>query len=111
MAAGMRALILFLSGLVLMTAWTGMAQAVEFGPCAEMSRAAHAPVYCDGDEAPADCDKDCPRHLGCHAHHVGTPVATEAVAGIAVGVRVFGVSRGAALAGRDLDQALRPPKA
>jgi hypothetical protein len=107
----MRALVLFLSCIMLVTAWTGMAQAVEFGPCPEASQAAHAPVYCDGVESAADCDKDCPRHLGCHAHHVATPVAGDTLRVSIVDTHVFGARIGAALASRDLEQALRPPKA
>lgn len=107
----MRKLVLFLSLIMLLTAWTGMAQAVEVGPCPEMSAAAHEPVYCDGDQVPADCDKDCPRHLSCHGHHVGTPVTSDIAAAPATVLRVFAVQRGEALAGRELEQALRPPKA
>ena len=106
----MRALILFLSCIMLVTAWTGMAQAVEFGPCPELSQAAHAPVYCDGDQSAAD-DKDCPRHLSCHAHHVATPGGADTPRVAIVTGDVFGAVRRAVLTGSDLEQALRPPKA
>lgn len=107
----MRKLILFLSCLMLVTTWTGMAQAVGVVPCPEMVQAANTTGFCDEDQAPTDCDRNCPRHLGCHGHQVGTPVASDVLSGTTTTHRVFGTHSGAPLAGHDLDQALRPPKA
>jgi hypothetical protein len=110
MDQAMRKLILFLSCLVLLTTWTGVAQAVEVGPCPEMSRAAQAQVFCDGDQVPADCEKNCPRHLGCHGHQIATPVAGNLASSGSTDVRVFGAWSAGSLVGLDLDQALRPPQ-
>lgn len=107
----MRKLMLLLSCLMLVTTFASVAKAVEVGPCPEMSQAAHTPVFCDGDQDPSDCDKNCPRHLSCHGHYVATPATSEALPSGVVEHRLFAAQAGYNLAGRDLDQAHRPPQA
>lgn len=109
----MRKLLPFLACLMLvLTMWAGMTHAAEASGVetgrAEM--AAHASG--DGDEVPADADRDYPHHhASCHEHHVNTPIVRTTISSPVAVSTMPPASRSRALSGHDPEAALRPPQA
>lgn len=111
----MRRLLILALGLLLASSLGlgSVAHAAEPITCVEGSAASvDNHVEGDGDQVPADAGKGYPHHHGgCHGHHVGVPIATDAVShGVAeiAGRVTWEQAHGAGLVG---DPALRPPQA
>ena len=109
----MRTFLPFFACLMLvLTTWSGMVQAAEAAGCCERARA-EISVHIESmpDRTPADSEKSCPyQHAGCHGHHVGVAIGTDAIAKPAfVSARV---APGLALAPTAYHHgpALRPPR-
>ncbi len=108
-----RLIILVLSMLLASSLGLGsVAHAAEAITCVSVSAepvAGH--VDGDRDQVPADAEKGYPHHHGgCHGHHVGVPITTDAVPHgvVQIARRVFWEqAHGSGLVG---DPALRPPQ-
>ncbi len=102
----------FLACLMLvLTMWAGMTHAAEAGgvETSRIEMAAHAPG--DGDEVPADGDRDYPHHhASCHEHHVNTPIVGATISPTVAASTMPPASRSHALSGHDSEAALRPPQ-
>lgn len=109
-----RLIILALSLLLASSLGLGsVAHAAEPITCVEGSTASAAGhVDGDTDQVPADGEKGYPHHHGgCHGHHVGVPITTDAVAHAVVQIAgrvTWEQAHGAGVLG---DPALRPPQA
>ncbi len=111
----MRRLLLLLAclGVVLSIGAGSVAHAMEPALCVDAgSPAAATHSAGDGDEVPADADKDSPHHhAGCHGHQMAAPAE---MSGAAEGVAARGqvaIGRSPALATAATDPGLRPPQA
>lgn len=109
-----RLIILALSMLLASSLGLGsVAHAAEPITCVDASApSATGHVDGDSDQVPADAEKGYPHHHGgCHGHHVGVPITTDAVPHgfVQIAGRVsWEQAHGSGLLG---DPALRPPQA
>lgn len=104
-------LALFACLMLVVTAWSGIAQAA--GPaCCETADQVAVHVMGDCDEVPADADKNYPHcHAGCHGHHATAPIPARAFDKVVVTTRTYGPAAERTLAAHQADQTLRPPRA
>lgn len=96
--------------MLVVSAWSGAAQAADFG-CAEVSDQTALHVAGDCDEVSADADRGYPHcHTGCHGHHVATPFLSQAPGPSSVTAVVFVSARSVVISGHRNDPHLRPPQ-
>lgn len=108
----MRAVLILLACLMLVvTAWSGAAQAADFG-CGEMADQAAVHIASDCDEVSADADRGYPHcHTGCHGHHVAAPVSTRPPGRIGAIAIAYAPAAASTIAAHRGGQHLRPPQA
>jgi hypothetical protein len=106
-----RVLTLLASLMLVVTAWSGAAQAAGSG-CAEVTEQMTVHVAGDCDEVPADADKNYPHcHTSCHGHHVAAPMPTRAVGRFAGMTRIYASAVESTLTAYQVARMLRPPQA
>lgn len=104
-------LALFACLMLVMTTWSGIAQATD-PACSETADQVAVHVADDCDEVPADADKNYPHcHTGCHGHHVTAPIPARAVDTAFPATRTYAPAAELTLAAHQADQMLRPPQA
>lgn len=108
----MRSVLTLLACLMLvMTGWSGAAQAADFG-CNEVADQMAVHVAGDCDEVPADADRNYPHcHTGCHGHHVATPIPARVPGQAAAMTSAYASAAEPTLTSHQIDQTLRPPQA
>ena len=109
----MRMLTPFLAYLLLvLTAWSGIAQANQIVCCPPMSQAAQTADPCMASQVPSEPDKRCPHcDASCHAQGVSTLTTSAPLAPAIAPDHAFRSQRNIALASHHVEQALRPPQA
>lgn len=109
-----RKLLPFLACLMLvLTAWTGVAKAMEPTGCAEMAQThMTTPIAADCDMVPPDADHGYPHHHGgCHSHFVADVSATPTSLDRARATSSLAAELFLPLTGSTAAAALRPPQA